>query len=504
MLRRGRRLGDSGAERSDESNDNKGSKVKVGVGVGVGHVEDDTESANSDTSNAGGSDGRVTSKFSLSRLPLHYAVLFLIFLFPVLWTLKHHYDSDNALHTIIIDAGSTGSRLFIYKRDGNGGVKRLGTKKTTPGLSDFASGGATAKYKNSSSQYMKLFRYANTIVPPSNRGGSRVRILATAGMRLFPETVQQDVYTSLRRGLEMEDEFEYRIEEIGTLGGEMEGYYGAIAINYLMGRVGRGMVKKGGLGALGSMDMGGSSTQIVFEIGNSSDKVRMEDFWVKSYLGYGADTMRERVWDKIVERGATSGLLSMIWGGAHVLENPCVFRGWEVKWGGKILRGTGDAETCRGIILDIMKERAGPVEGDREGVESRLNLDGVAMPRVRGDFMAMSLYFFAGDCLREVTDDKHGFVRNWPRPNMNEMFAAAKQFCSLEWSSLLPSQSTLHVYTRAEGLPHRCFEVIYISTILTKGFGLDENGRNVTFAYDIGGREGEWTMGMAAVEALQE
>jgi len=46
------------------------------------------------------------------------------------------------------------------------------------------------------------------------------------------------------------------------------------------------------------------------------------------------------------------------------------------------------------------------------------------------------------------------------------------------------------------GFPHRCFEGTYILTLLRDGFGFGEESRSVSFVYDIGGEEVEWTLGV--------
>lgn len=43
--------------------------------------------------------------------------------------------------------------------------------------------------------------------------------------------------------------------------------------------------------------------------------------------------------------------------------------------------------------------------------------------------------------------------------------------------------------TSEEGLPHRCVEVVYMTTLLRDGYGFPENSRNVTFALEADGME---------------
>lgn len=43
--------------------------------------------------------------------------------------------------------------------------------------------------------------------------------------------------------------------------------------------------------------------------------------------------------------------------------------------------------------------------------------------------------------------------------------------------------------TSEEGLPHRCVEVVYMTTLLRDGYGFPEHSRNVTYALEADGME---------------
>ncbi|CAN0526712.1 unnamed protein product, partial [Ectocarpus sp. 8 AP-2014] len=43
--------------------------------------------------------------------------------------------------------------------------------------------------------------------------------------------------------------------------------------------------------------------------------------------------------------------------------------------------------------------------------------------------------------------------------------------------------------TSEEGLPHRCVEVVYMTTLLRDAYGFPEHSRNVTYALEADGME---------------
>lgn len=99
-------------------------------------------------------------------------------------------------HAVVVDAGSSGSRLFVYcvpsKSVTEGTIPQITlcidsaglplTKKINPGLSSFANDPASAE-----PYIMGLMKFAATYIPKSLHNATPVYILATAGMRLLAE-----------------------------------------------------------------------------------------------------------------------------------------------------------------------------------------------------------------------------------------------------------------------------------------------------------------------------
>jgi len=71
----------------------------------------------------------------------------------------------------------------------------------------------------------------------------------------------------------------------------------------------------------------------------------------------------------------------------------------------------------------------------------------------------------------------------------------ARTFCSLPWGQV--ETASPHTWTWEDQLPHRCFEAVYITTILQDAYGFDPDARAITYALEVGGMEVEWTLGYA-------
>ena len=301
-----------------------------------------------------------------------------------------------------------------------------------------------------------------------------------------------------------------------------------------------------------------------------------KDFLARSYLGFGADQIRLRLWKFLFERADAVGTPrakakkeeagDATWSStpsddwtAREVENPCGFAGQVIDWRGGRLLGTGRADECAQLVQDLLFADCGtkfdlrspsaaaaltaspplaatPAQPPRLGCP----MGGFpSLPSVRGvRFVAMSVYFFALDCLRELgphavrqvaqqhakTDgDGAGteeaaaaahvaLEAHWPSPSLEVIRAATRAFCSMEWNYIETELRGLHKWTWDHQMPHRCFEVVAINTLLRDGWGFDagasfehvdglqpfgEGSGPISFAVEVAGMELEWTLGYA-------
>jgi len=247
------------------------------------------------------------------------------------------------------------------------------------------------------------------------------------------------------------------------------------------------------------MDMGGSSTQLVFlpvkdssdnnySDGTSTTTLNQDDFFSHSYLSYGVDQMREHLWNLWIQEHTDSE--------NKIINNPCAFEGLTTNWDGYTLIGTGNVTTCTSQIKGLL-----PSLNDQSFPEEQLGrvVGGVVHPPVRGKFLAMSLYFFVLDFLRVMTSSSVSSINEaWPSPTLEEISMALPHLCELQWKGDLEFyEHSTHKYTKPEILPHRCFEAVYLVTLLRDGFGFSPHARDISYIFDVQGSEVEWTLGNA-------
>lgn len=298
------------------------------------------------------------------------------------------------------------------------------------------------------------------------------------------------------------------------------------------------MVQQGGdfNGPLGALDMGGASMQIVFLphteeedegytnnvktatqgkqeekescqnsdlIPNISNQLKGDDFFATSYLSYGADQFRERLWDTWVGEREMSLTSDPNCCEINVIYNPCAFKGYTAEWKGYNLIGTGDARACAKEINRLIPHEEGVLD-ENDAKQGTRTIGGVKHPALRGKFFAMSLFFFTLDCLRELSNHE-ALGLSWPTPSISELTSALDSLCERQWHGDLENiKDDAHDFTRAEVLPDRCFESVYIVTLLRDGFGFDLHSRDITFTFLVDGSEVEWSLGMAISSFAEE
>lgn len=417
-------------------------------------------------------------------------------------------------YAMVIDAGSTGSRAFVFQylddnEKGSRVVKSIKGKRATPGLSTFAQ-----NLDGVMDYFEPLFLNAIKTIPPAYHNETLVYIKGTAGMRLLRPEDQNAIWDSLVRGLADHPEIPFIIqkENFGTIDGRMEAYYAVLSSNYIAGGI-DGNLRLTGSPMVGALDMGGSSTQLIFHTSTKPNQaVQEQDFWSHSWLNYGVEKVRERVWMHLVTvyknlSISTPHTPSTSTPPEQTISNPCAFADHRVSIDGNTLVGTGDRVGCQKIILDTIFPSCFPPNTSiphtsTPTLSTPCYVNNIIHPSIQyRKFYGMSVYFYAFDCIRHLSGTP---LPTWPTPTIAELERAVTSFCSNSWadavSNMLPQKEKGHKWTLDAQLPHRCIEATYLLTLLEYGYGFNREGRDVTLALEVEGYEVEWTLGFALSE----
>jgi guanosine-diphosphatase len=240
----------------------------------------------------------------------------------------------------MIDAGSTGSRIHIYKFHNCGPSPTYEYevfRMIQPGLSAYTSPNTAAESLD------PLLNEAMEVVPQSLRGCTPIAVKATAGLRLIGHKQSEDIINAVHQHILDKYPFPFPEKDgVVIMDGKDEGVYAWITVNYLLNTI-RGDSPEGSL-PYAVLDLGGGSTQIVFEpesgdekgdegLQEGEHKYELEFGGAKrvlyqhSYLGYGLKSARASVHRLVQFMDSLRPPKSGISDSMRMIHNPCLAQG---------------------------------------------------------------------------------------------------------------------------------------------------------------------------------
>ncbi|KAL1887737.1 Guanosine-diphosphatase [Sporothrix stenoceras] len=336
-------------------------------------------------------------------------------------------DKPIVQYVLMIDAGSTGSRIHVYKFNNCGATPELESEifKQTKKVEGRSSG--LSAYpddpEGAARSLDPLLEEAMREVPDKLKGCTPIAVKATAGLRLLGPEKSQRILDAVRLHLEQNYPFPVQSAEEGgvaIMDGSDEGVYAWITTNYLLGNI--GMPEHEETAAV--FDLGGGSTQIVFEPnynglsqGGIPSKMAEGDhkydldfggrhftLYQHSHLGYGLMSARDAIYKALVDdlQEANKGASAAAWAKATVV-NPCFSVGMEKTVKIKLDEGhplgemaefnmTGPTKAapaqCRSLAERILRK-------DAECGLAPCSFNGVHQPPIGKTFAKEAVYFLS-------------------------------------------------------------------------------------------------------------
>ncbi|KAI0157889.1 guanosine-diphosphatase [Hypoxylon sp. FL1284] len=424
-------------------------------------------------------------------------------------------DKPIIQYVLMIDAGSTGSRIHVYKFNNCGPTPELEkeefkmTEKSVGGLS---------KYKDDPVAAAKtlddLMEVAMRTVPDKLKGCSPVAVKATAGLRMIGPEASEKILETVRNHLEKDYPFPVVSKEengVAIMDGSDEGVYAWITTNYLLGKIGG--PDQSPTAAI--FDLGGGSTQIVFEPtfkgaahGGMPEKLAEGDhkyalafggrdfeLYQHSHLGYGLMAARNSIHlnllhDIYAKEKDTSFL------GKPILNHPCINAGQtdkiKVKLGDNSPLGTGELELnvtgpatpapaqCRALAEKILYK-------DAKCELAPCSFNGVHQPSLAKTFAKEDVYIFS-------------FFYDRTKPlgmpdsfTLRELHDLTNAVCGGEdtWNAFTNIPDALD---ELRGRGEYCLDLNFMMGLLHTGYDMPID-REVKIAKKIKGNELGWCLG---------
>ncbi|CAI2734055.1 unnamed protein product [Schistosoma spindalis] len=435
-------------------------------------------------------------------------------------------------YIIIVDAGSSGSRMFVYtwrtKSESLSGLEDVEilkdasgnpvVKKKTPGLSSFAN-----KLSDIPEYISALLSYAESHIPLSSQPSTPLFIMATAGMRLLTQTDQDTIWRHVRSHVKSTYKFQFKESHAYTISGVEEGLFGWISVNYLRGRFrllpgDKGPVKQP---TNGMLDMGGASMQIAYEV-QSTDNLpnslvsefsltrkwfstnQRYKLYVKSYLGYGMNAFRKRYEEYLFEM---FGINNSSKQEASRIEDPCLLEGFNVTSELTPRRVVGEMLEPASDKFSVQYTGTGNMDKCMQNVEPLLNLNQSCSPlpcainnvaQLDPDFNSMEFYglsefYYTLETLKMIPPVQY---------NYSLVLRKIEETCSTPWETYLStlrkentnlSEEKFNSFIGFKKLI--CFKASYLVSAFHKGLHFPTNYDKLIPTLEINKIELQWSLG---------
>ncbi|KAK3115580.1 Golgi apyrase [Teratosphaeriaceae sp. CCFEE 6253] len=411
---------------------------------------------------------------------------------------KHRYG-------VILDAGSSGSRVYIYRwlnaqaARATGDARELASlpqiktkktwnKKVHPGISTFG-----LKPELVGPEHLKeLVTFALEQVPGNEVQHTPIFLLGTAGMRLLPDAQRAAVLESVCAYFQQTTHFQ--LPDCGlhvqVIPGETEGLYGWIAANYLLGGFDAPERHDHGKGhsTYGFLDMGGASAQIAFAPNATEAAKHAEDLkllrlrkvggeameyrvFVTTWLGFGANEARRRYVEGLLEAYPSE----------RELPDPCLptglrvnQTGYELSPGSPELAGKKPHLVGTGAFAECLKRTYPLLEKERACADAPCLLNGQHTPAIDFDvnhFVGVSEYWHTTHELfamahKDKAYDFHTYQRQ------------VTDFCSRDWADIVRDVGSRKWGKKVDEktVEEVCFKASWLINMLHEGIGIPRVG----------------------------
>lgn len=412
-------------------------------------------------------------------------------------------------YVVMIDAGSSGSRVHVYKFNNCKATPQLlheEFKMMNPGLSSFKDDAEGA-----AKSLDELLQVAVESVPEEYQSCSPVAVKATAGLRILGEEKAGKILDAVRHRLETEWPFPVvKNDGVSIMDGSDEGVYAWITANYLLGNIGSAEKKP----TAAVFDLGGGSTQIVFEPTFKVPTEKMQEgdhkydlefgnrhfsLYQHSHLGYGLMEARKKIHNLIAQNHQKE---KKTLSSGDNLVNPCLPPGSTVKeLELDIPDGTSslDGMNTKKVILNMVgPKEASPLQC-RQIAETILNkekdcktepcsFNGVHQPSLVESFLQESdVYTFS--FFYDST-----FPLGMPSSfDLNELKDLTTKVC--KGKDAYDSFEGIEGAVKGlQSTPEWCLDLNYMLAILHTGYDIPIN-REVKIAKKINNNELGWCLG---------
>mmetsp|Transcript_18429 Transcript_18429/g.21293 ORF Transcript_18429/g.21293 Transcript_18429/m.21293 type:complete len:470 (+) Transcript_18429:120-1529(+) len=386
-------------------------------------------------------------------------------------------------YSVVIDCGSTGSRVHIYEFNNVGGsslprVENEIFKQLKPGLSAYAND----PIKGAES-LVPLLDAAVAAIPESEHGVTPLFVGATAGLRLLPGNQADKLLDAVRLLLRRRYNFKFSpADDVMILSGDDEGKFAWMATNMLLGLL------RPGADTVGVVDLGGGSAQMIRAVEldeiamlppEKINKVKLgtqEIFlYVHSFLNYGLMAARKQI---LKISGASKACMPNSYQGPQA----------KYKYGGETLSAAGGPN---GNFQGCLSKTLMTLDLDDQCTHNTCTFDG----EWAGTGTAKEQFYMLSYIYERIDQTGAGdFSSIGGKSSLQRIKDTAREICSMPLAKLNSIMGA-----DEEDRPYLCMDLSYIYSLLNIGLGVTGDIHLAKKFPSSNGKEFEaaWALGAA-------
>ncbi|KFM25933.1 Ectonucleoside triphosphate diphosphohydrolase 1 [Auxenochlorella protothecoides] len=394
-------------------------------------------------------------------------------------------------YVLVIDAGSSGTRLHAYEWRASPGAASAPRVRAIPPSAAAALVPRRAKAARRAYQRVEtepaldawlgdpaglaaaalgpLLAWAEAVVPARARGATPLFLAGTAGVRRLAEADQAALLGDARRVLAVSG-FLFQPGWASTISGQEEGVYGWVALNYEEQRLAHSAT----LPTLGSLDLGGSSLEVCFEAEPEAmpppSRVAIQvlgrsySLFCHVHHGFGLNDAFSRSAASAVE------VLHPCLPAGYASPRPVAHREPGVPTRALRLLGAPDWPACVRLAAGVA------TRGNASSCAAPPCALGSPQPRPRAgqEFVALSGFYVV-----------HHFFGLGVEEGPAALEGAGRAFCATPWRASAARHADELL------VEHYCFRAPYVRALLRRGLGLEDRA--------VHGLRGRWLWARAAL-----
>lgn len=299
------------------------------------------------------------------------------------------FTPKDLIYGLMIDAGSTGSRIHTYtfRTSPKGKLDLLYEDfyALKPGLSSYKHDPEKA-----AQSLIPLLDRAKSKVPIKLHPDTPVVLRATAGLRMIGEEASEKILEKVRTTLKDSGFLFEGDESARILAGNEEAIYSWMTVNYLM--------EKEADKTVGTLEMGGGSAQVAFVATDGSDAIEGNCSTAGENVAYGGGQLHLYTVSHLdfgLQKARAVALAK--WETDEKLKgNPCINKGQQVELkvpfdeAGKTvtMEGVGDFTACKTLLEDTVIK---PAMGEACNCNV-CTYKGAAQPKPIDEYVAFAFY----------------------------------------------------------------------------------------------------------------